>query len=268
MNCKPISLITAMMVSLLPLLAVHAQDQTAATQLFTIHEDVVIPSRVVEYEKAAKNLADLMKQHTIAGMQYSAASGDDFTYIYISPVTNYAGLDAINAGFAELQDKIGKEAFDRNMNMFSGNYHSHRDYMVRLHPELSYKPEYGNQMNVGMDFRHWDFYHVYPGKEAQVAEIAKEWIELNKSMDIQQGYRLYMGDMGTDMPLVIVAHSAKNASDFYSNYEKNMKKMGDAGKKLMEKTMAITWKIERREGSMRPDLSYITQPVATASDGN
>lgn len=257
-----------MMVSLLPLLTVQAQDQSVATQLFTIHEDVVIPSRVVEYEKAAKNLSDLMKQHNIAGMQYSAANSDDFIYIYISPVASYAGLDDISGGFAELQEKIGKEAFDKNMNKFSGNYHSHRDYMIRLHPELSYKPEYGNSLNDGMNFRHWDFYHVYPGKEDQISEIAKEWIDLNKSMDIRQGYRLYMGDMGTDMPLVIVAYSARSASDFYSNYEKNMMKLGEAGKKLMEKTMAITWKMERREGSMRPDLSYINQQVATASDGN
>lgn len=268
MNSKPISLITVMMVSLLPLLAVQAQNQSAATQLFTIHEDVVIPSRVVEYEKAAKNLASLMEQHNMATMQYSAANSDDFTYIYISPVTNYAGLDNLGAGFAELEEKMGTKAFEEAMGKFSGNYHSHRDYLIRMHSELSYKPEYGNNMNDGMNFRHWDFYHVYPGKQDQIAEIAKEWVELNKSMDIQQGYRLYTGDMGTDMPLVIVSYSAKSASDFYSNYEKNMAKLGDAGKKLMEKTMAITWKMERREGSMRPDLSYMTQQVATASDGN
>ena len=263
---KPLSLIMVILVSLLPLLTVTAQAQTPAPQLFTIHEDVVIPSRVVEYEKAAKNLADLMEQHNMTSMQYSAASGDDFTYIYISTVINYSGLDNMGAGFAELQEKMGKKAFEEAMEKFNGNYHSHRDYMIRLHPELSYNPEYGNNLNDGMNFRHWDFYHVYPGKEAEVAEIAKEWIELNKSMDIKQGYRLYMGDMGTDMPLVIVSHSAKSASDFYSNNEKNMMKLGEAGQKLMTKTMGITWKFERREGAMRPDLSYMKPQVATATD--
>ncbi|MGK7371716.1 MAG: hypothetical protein ACNS64_16000, partial [Candidatus Halalkalibacterium sp. M3_1C_030] len=96
--------------------------------------------------------------------------------------------------------------------------------------------------------------------------IAKEWIDLNKSKDIKQGYRLYMGDMGTDMPLVIVAHSAKSASDFYSNREKNMMMLGEAGKKLMGKTMSIAWKFESREGAMRPDLSYMRPQVARAAD--
>lgn len=266
MKNKLASLIIATLVSLLPVLTAIAQEQTAAKQLFTIHEDVVIPARVVEYEKAAKNLAGMMEQHNMSSMQYTAASSDNFIYIYISPVTNYAGLDNISAGFAELQDKMGKEAFDNTMNQFNGNYHSHRDYMIRLHPELSYKPEYGNNLADGMNFRHWDFYHVYPGKEAEIAEIAQEWIALNNSMDIKQGYRLYMGDMGTDMPLVIVAHSAKSASDFYSNREKNMMKLGEAGKKLMDKTMSIAWKFESREGTMRPDLSYIKPQVATADN--
>lgn len=266
MKTKYTSITIVLLVSLLPVLTAIAQDQSVATQLFTIHEDAVIPSRVVEYEKAAKNLAVMMERHNMASMQYSAASSDDFTYIFISPVTNYAGLDNMGAGFAELQEKMGKEAFDKTMSQFNGNYHSHKDYMIRLHPELSYNPEYGNNLNDGMNFRHWDFYHVYPGKEAVAAEIAKEWIALNASKDIKQGYRLYMGDMGTDMPLVIVAHSAKSASDFYSNREKNMMALGEAGKKLMDKTMSITWKFESREGAMRPDLSYMRPQVARAAD--
>lgn len=265
MKIKPMSVLLVVLLCVLPLTGAFSQEKPEG-QLFAIHEDVVNPSRVADYEKAAKNLAALFEQHNINGMQYSAANSNDFVYIYISPVENYAGLDKMDAAFGELQQKMGEDAFNKAMNMFSDNYDRHRDYMVRLHPELSYKPEYGNNMADGMNFRHWNFYHVYPGKEAEIENIAMEWIDLLESKGIQQGYRLYTGGMGTDMPLVIVAHSALNATDFYTNEEKNMAALGEAGKKLMAKTMSITWKFESKDGMMRPDLSFIKPQVAQAEN--
>lgn len=266
MKIKPIHALFAVLMCIVPILNATAQEQESKTQLFTIHEDVVIPSKVAEYEKVAKNFAEFVAEQNITSMQYTAANSDDFVYIYISPLENMADLDKMYAGFQELEEKAGKERFDNVMKGFEGKYHSHRDYLIRMHPELSYKPEYGNNLADGMNYRRWDFYHVYPGKEAEIENIAKEWMALNESNNIEQGYRVYMGDMGTDMPLVIVAHSALNATDFYTNYEKNMAKMGDKAKKLMEKTMGITWKFETKDGMMRPDLSYIKPQVAQAEN--
>lgn len=261
MKTKPISFLITVFICFGTIMGASAQMNTS-TQLFAIHEDVVIPSRVAEYEEAARNLARLFEQHNIPSMQYRAAGSDDFVYVYISPVENYAALDKMNAGFVELQKKMGQSAFANAMDKFNGNYHSHRDYMLRMHPELSYKPEYGNDPTMDMNFRHWDFYHVYPGKETEIEAVAKEWISLNQSKNIEQGYRLYMGDMGTDMPMVLVSFAARNATEYYANSEKNMKALGEEGEKLIQKTMSLVWKYESKDGAMRPDLSYIVPQVA------
>jgi hypothetical protein len=66
-----------------------------------------------------------------------------------------------------------------------------------------------------------------------------------------------MGDMGTDMPVLIVAQSAKNAVDFYTRGEAQEKAFGEAGTALFKKTWAVVRKFEHKDGSIRPDLSHL-----------
>lgn len=266
MKTKLMSVLLLVLVCTLPILTTVAQDQESTGQLFAIHEDVVIPSKVADYEKAAKNFAALLAEHNMSSMQYNAASSDDNIYLYISPIENYADLDKMNAGFAELEEKAGKEAFGNVMKQFAGKYHSHRDYIVRMHTDLSYKPEYGNNMADGMNFRHWDFLHIYPGKEAEMEALAREWKALYEHKNISQGYRIYTGALGTDMPLFVVVWSARNATEYYTYSGENMKMLGEEAQELLDRTMAITWKFEHKNGAMRPDLSYIKPQVAQAEN--
>jgi len=246
--------------SFIPALTVFAQGEMPKSQLVAVHEDAVIPSMVEQYEKASKNLAGLFAKHNIASMSYAVANAQDFTYLYFTPVSNLAEVEKFDAAFQELQKKMGTEAFQADMKLFDGCYHSHRNYMVRLHPDLSYKPEYGNQISEGLNFRQWDFYYIHPGKEDEAMAIAKEWKALYESKKIAEGYRLYMGDLGTDMPVIIVAQSAKSAIDFHSKSEANLKTFGDAGPALLKKTWSVVRKFEQKDGFIRPDLSHLPTP--------
>jgi hypothetical protein len=245
----------------IPASPVFAQEETPQGQLMTIHEDVVIPSKVDKYEKAAKNLASVLAKNNIASLSYTAANSEDFVYIYITPVENLAGVENIGAGFGELQKKMGKEAFQSTMSQFDDCYDSHRNYMVRMRPDLSYNPEYGSQISDGMNFRHWDFYYIHPGMEEKATEIAKEWKALYEKNMITEGYRLYFGALGTEMPLLIVAQSANNAVEFYTRSEAEMKTFGEAGQALLKKTWSVVRKFDHKDGSMRPDLSYLPTQV-------
>jgi hypothetical protein len=245
-----------------PASPVIAQEEMAQGQLMSIHEDVVIPSKVEKYEKAAKNLASKLAKHNITSVSYTAANSHDFVYIYITPVENLAGVEKIGAGFEELQTKLGNEAFATMMGGFDDCYNSHRNYMVRLRTDLSYNPEYGREISKGMDFRHWSFYYIHPGKDQEAIEVAKEWKALFESKKIIEGYRLYLGGLGMDVPVIIVAQSAKGAVDFYTKAEARMKTFGDAGQALLKKTWSVTRKFEQKDASMRPELSYLPTPKA------
>ncbi|MCG8607732.1 hypothetical protein MJD09_22455, partial [bacterium] len=107
---------------------------------------------------------------------------------------------------------------------------------LRHFPDLSYKPEYGREIADGMLFRHWGFYYVHPGKEMEAMEIAKEWKALYESNNIEAGYRIYMGDMGTAMPLILVANSANSAEEYYTRAARTVEKLGADGEALLKKT--------------------------------
>lgn len=230
-------------------------------QLLSIHEDLVIPSKAEEYEKAAMGLVDAIKKHKISGITYTAASIDDYTYIYFTPVENLAAVDKMGASFAELEEKMGKAAFAGMMKSFDACYPSHRNYLVRLRPDLSYKPEHGVQISDGLNFRHWDYYYIHPGMEDEAEAIAKEWVALNEKLKTAEGYRLYVNSYGLEGPLFIVVQSGKSPADFYTRSEAWMQKAGEAGKALMKRTMKVVRQFESKDGMIRPELSASPQPV-------
>ena len=241
-----------------------AQEEIPQGQLFSVHEDAVIPSMVDQYEKATKNLVSLFAKHGITSTSFTGMNTQDFTYSYSTPVENLAGVEKLGAGFEELQKKMGKEAFQAALKQFDGCYTSHRNFLVRRRTDLSYNPEYGLEISEGMNFRHWDFFYIHPGKQEETIEILKEWKALHENKKIAEGYRVYFGDFGTDMPALIVARSSKNAVEYYSKSEKRRETLGEAGQALLKKTWSLMRKFEHKNGSIRPDLSYLPEPEVTA----
>jgi hypothetical protein len=239
--------------------SLQAQD-APKSQLLSVHEDHVFPSKVEEYEKAALGLIGAIKAQK-SPISFTAGSMSDFTYIYVTPVEDLGAVDKMDANWSELRDKLGKDAFGSLMKAFDGCYLSHRNYLVRLRPDLSYKPAYGAGISEGLNFRHWEFYHIYPGMEDQADAIAKEWAALYERLKSPDGYRLYSSSFGLEGPVFIVVQSGKNASDFYTRSEEWMKRAGDEGEALMNRTLKLIWKFETKDGMIRPDLSASPQAV-------
>ena len=99
----------ALMVIGIFLLPLTLMGQTISeNQAFHIHEDVVHPDKISDYEQICKKLINSMKEYNIQDAVWNAASTADGRYIYIQPIENMADLDK-NA-FASLSEKMGKEA--------------------------------------------------------------------------------------------------------------------------------------------------------------
>lgn len=256
-NLALLALLLCICLAVAPVLAQDAPK----SQLLSVHEDNVIPSKVEEYEKTALGLVDAIKTHKVSSLSYTAASMDDYTYIYFTPVENLGAVDKMNTSFGELEEKMGKNAFRAMMKTFDACYPTHRNYLVSLRPDLSYKPEYGAQISDGLNFRHWDYYHIHPNMQDEAEAIAKEWVALNEKMKSPEGYRLYENSYGLEGPVFTVVQSGKSAADFYARSEAWMKRAGDAGQSLMKRTMKVVRKFESKDGMIRPELSVSPQPT-------
>jgi len=240
----------------------YGQEDKTKNQLFIIHEDVVKPSMVAQYEKAASDLVAKLKEHNIASFNYGAASTTDLHYLYVTPIKNMAELD-INAE-EEIIEKMGKDATRAMWEQFANCYDSHKNFLVTRLTDLSYQPESADNDGEQKNFIHWDYYHVQPGKGDEARSLSKEWRDLYASNNVAMGYNLYVGGIGTDMPLFVTTQRAKNAADFQMQSAKTAELLGDAGKDLNQRTMAITLRFESRDGWARPDLSYTPATKMTA----
>ena len=238
---------------------VSAQEEGAKSKdkLYVIHEDIVKPSKVAEYEKAAKGFAEALAKADMHNLKNLVIQTDDMVYSYVSEVENMASLD--ERPFKELKEKMGEEAFDAMFDAYNGTFESHRNFMVRLRDDLSYTPEQSEESTEEMNFRHWDFVHYFPDKGDEAKEISKEWVELYKSKKSPMGYRTYTGGLGTDTPFYVYVAWAKDAQDFHAQNDKNRELLGDEGKDLWQRTLAITRKFEHKNGRIRPDLSYLPE---------
>jgi hypothetical protein len=225
-------------------------------QKFIVHEDIVKPSMVAQYEAASKAFKEALDEHGSAEAKFLTVSLDDMRYLFVSPIENMAALDN-NPLFKALKEALGEEGVETLMSGFDGTYETHKNYVLNLSNELSYNS--GEIVEEGVYFRHFDYYFVNPDKEKEAKAISKEWKELYESHNIPQGYRIYTGGLGTE-PLIMVVQWATSAEEFYAQQAKTREALGDV-KDLESRTMAITRKFESHDGQIRPDLSYMPEAV-------
>lgn len=233
-----------------------AQKELPKSQLFLLHEDEVIPYKAEQYEAALKDFVKMFSDAKVESRSYNVVQGDYFTYTSVIPVTDFDGLAKYFGMTPDVIKKIGEDKFDAQMKKFDGCYNTHRNYLMTLRNDLSYKPEYALNPDDGINFRHFDYLYVVPGKEDEMAALLKEWKALYESKKIEEGYRVYIGSIGTEFGMVLFVQPAKSRTDWAILSDKQDEIFGKDYQKLWEKTVAITQKFEHKNAMMRPDLSY------------
>jgi hypothetical protein len=240
---------------LIPFIQLPAQEKLPDSELVLIHEDVIFPYAMEKYEKAAKDFIQMLKdakvERTIRTLQ-----SEYTTYSYITPVEDYEGLAKRMGMGRDMVKKIGAEKFSQVMSEFDGCYASHKNFILKLRNDLSYKATYGMDPNDGLNFRHLDYLYIIPGKEQEMISLIKDYKALFEKKNIEEGYRVYIGDLGTDMPMILFVQPAKSRVDFASLSDKQDELLGDEGTALWKKAMSITQKFEHHNGLMRSDLFY------------
>ena len=233
-----------------------AQESSTEPVMFLVHEDVVYPYMADQYENTIKEFKELLTSSKVDEMSFNTAQIEYFTYTYLTPVTNFDGLASYMASGESMMEKVGAEKFADVMKNFDGCYSSHRNYLLNLRNDLSYIEKQGLDPEEGLNFRHIDYFHIIPGKMEEFTEVLKEWKTLYEEKGIEQGYRVYFGGMGLELPLVLMVSPSKSRAQWAMESDEQDEILGEDWNNMIDKTMALVWKFEHKNGMMRPDLSY------------
>jgi hypothetical protein len=228
-----------------------AQAQGQKAQLYYVYDFVVKPGMVAKFDAGVKREIELGSPTA-----WSAFSTDDFHYYFLTPIQNYAGIDSIEEADNEWSAKIGKEKLDALMKSYEGTFEYYKAGVIRFLPELSYAPKVPSPKPEEGNFMYWGFANVELGKGKEFRDILKQWVALYDSNKVPMGWNTFVGVVGVEVPLYILANRGKSPAQFWAEDEKATKTIGEA--KVMElynKTMAACRKFESKGGWARPDLS-------------
>lgn len=246
---KPLLPALALAVAALPL---SAQQQP----YLVLHQEVVKPSMVAQYEAASKDFIAMVKAHKdkMPHFSFECLMSPDFVYTYVLQIPNMGGMDVINAEFGAMAQAAGHAYLDLNKRSGAATDHI-RESVVQLAPELSYRPEQPRLKPEEAKYRGYSLYYVIPGREPEADQVAADYVKLYKSKNIAEGYGLYKAVLGPELPLYAVAIAARDAADYAAENAKLQETLGAEGRALAARAMALTRRFEVREAIARPDLS-------------
>ncbi len=237
---------------LFPFALLQAQDDKS--QAYWIHEDVVKPSMVEEYESICQELISNMKEHNIQEVNMIVANLIDNRYWYIGPIVNMAQLD--NPVFATLSQKMGPEKMSDLFDRMNKCYDIEHDYVMNMDKDLSYMPGGITQIPEGLNYRKFHFYYYTPSNEDVVKERAAAIKKLYESKGSKVDYRVYKSGFGTRGAFYLVAIAAKDAADYANKIAENNELLGQDWLSTYNDFMSSLEKYEAAEGRMRPDMAY------------
>jgi Fe-S cluster assembly scaffold protein SufB len=230
-----------------------AQDDTKP-QAYWVHEDVVKPSKVADYESICKELTDNARKFNIQELNTIVTNTEDDRYLWVSPIANMADID--KPIFTTLMEKMGKETFSNMFNRMDECYDVEQDYIIHLDKSLSYMPEGITQTPEGEDYRKFFYFYITPANRAMVKKNMETITNLFASKGSKFYYRVYKSGFGTRGEFYMVAAAAKNAADYNAKVTANNELLGDEWPTLYNELRSHLLKFEVVSGRMRPDMAY------------
>lgn len=252
MKTKLKDLLIIVLLTFLPFSLLAQESKT--TQSFWVHEDVVKPGMIAEYEATCKELVSNMKKHSIEEVAFIVTNTADNRYLYVSPIENMADLD--KPVFATLSEKMGKEAMGALFNRMDKCYDVEHNYIITLDMNLSYQPGGINQTPEGEDYRKFHYLYVTPANRARVKEKMMAVKDMFASKGSKVHYRVYRSGFGTRGEFYMVAVAAKDEVDYAQKAMANDQLIGEDGSKVMWDLFADLLRYEEYTGRMRPDMAY------------
>jgi hypothetical protein len=249
----------------IPAFSTAAQPQPPArSQMYVVHEEVARLSMIPEFEAATRELftafAEQKADPAVLGIHVYMTT--DFHYYFISPISNFAGLDRMREAWKSVAGGVGGKRWDE-INAHGGRtLSSFNQFVIVQRPDLSYVPAVPRLKPEERRFEHWMFYYFQPGKEDEAESILRDYVALFRKKNVADGFTVFTVPVGHDLPLMIISNSAKSAADHAEADEKLLAALAADIGPLQMRALAITRRAEAHDAYVRPDLSYPLPPVA------
>jgi hypothetical protein len=227
-------------------------------ELYIIHEEVVKPSAVMAYEAVSKDFVAALTEKKVSSpaLNWFALMTTDFHYVYVARLDSFAALDSSQAEWNKAKDAVGPERWSALERRGNDAISSYSEVVTMRRPDLSYVP--ANPRLKPEEHRYFRlfFYYLIPGKEKDAEALAKDYVALFKQKNVPNPFSIFMSVFGNDLPLLVVSSPAKSAADYAAEDERVNAMVGADVRPLEQRAMAITRRLETREGMVRPDLTY------------
>jgi len=252
-----------LLVSFLAFSSAFAADMPKP-EFFIVHEELAKPNSLVAYEAATRDLIAAMteKKVNVPFSNWRTFSTTDMHYYFVAQVDGFAALDKIPAGFAKARDMVRAARWDDISRRGNETMSSYNEFVVMHRPDLSYTPANPRVAAADRRYFRWEFYYIIPGKEQEAEQVARDYIALFKQKNIGDPFNIYVALSGNDLPLWVVSIPAKSETDLVAADAQVNATVGDAIRPLQARALAVTRRFERREGMLRPDLSYSAPAMA------
>ena len=245
-------LLPAFVLAISSVTLINAQG-TGNFQSYGVHEDVVLPSMVGEYESAVKEMITNIDKYGIKELKWITAVTSDNRYLYLYPIANMAELDKDN--FKLLADKMGADKLGDLMKKMGKCYNQHSDYVLRLDKDLTYMPGGIDLTPVGQNYRRFYYLRYAPQQEESLVASLKAVKEMFQKKNSKMDYRVYRSGFGSGGDYFLVAIAGKDVLAFETMNSENEKLLGEEAGKVFGEMMKSVAKFEEVSGGMRPDLA-------------
>lgn len=234
-----------------------AAQEAALPKLFVLHQEQARPGMTKQYEETTKEYLSLVRQHheKLPTLQFIGMAGDEFRYGFLTPLENYGSLDKVQAGYGEMIPAVGQAKWDELMARSGAAVELIGQLIMLEYPGLSYVPAKPRLKPAEERFLHMDYHYVLPGREPDAMAVAQEKVELYRKKGVTDGFRLFIVQVGPEMPLLIEMTSARDAADFEERDKVNEELLGPEGKELDQRAFALLRRYETHSATIRPDLS-------------
>ncbi len=233
---------------------IPAFAQSGETQLYAVLENSIIPGQISVFEESLQKLNALKKQNQMTSWGGPVIGlMDSPTYYHIfTPMTGFGDLDDMQKELTRKTDKKWNEVLDDLLK--TKEYE--KWWIVLERQDLSYHPE-GARANIqGDGYVSMVFFYGFSGKKSDTVDLFRDWVKLYKENNITHGFTVFETVMGGERPLYLIVEVADDVVSYHKRDRETVLKLGDAGDRLIQRSLPLCRKYEVKSGAFRPDLAY------------
>ncbi len=263
-NSRVIIVMAAALAVVAPLALMADHHETGPAYL-TVHIDEVVPEHADDYEAIAKKWPEAFAEAGL-GEEWTwyASSGNDFTYVNVSPLPNYAYIDGVEERRKQVMEAVGEEKMAELLE--AGKYiRSHHTEIVKARPDLTYLPKDWEQVQA--TFMRVAIHHVKPSMNDQFQDLIKRAVAAFEKAEAPVGFEAYEVEFGEGS--YVFTTGAKDAATYYgwpgTGEILTQAEGAEVSQAMFEEWRSCITDYETMDNRLRPDLSYI--PAMMKSEG-